>query len=135
MGMKSHLGELESGIVDFNVPCSVFHVFDPHSCSCTSGGVIISFRVFSPHLPTSALVIQLSRPSTLPRVQRLCQHRRRLPANPWAFGRPHHDPARPSTASAQPSGLDGRSSDQRQFQGSIRYMEADLKYCDVLSAA
>lgn len=69
---------------------------------------------------------QLSGPQRLPRVQRLGQRRGRIPAKPSAFSQSQYDPTGPSAPSAPPSGLDGRSSEQRWLQQQSRYPKVDL---------
>ena len=74
------------------------------------------FNLHSRHSSPISSSKQLSRPKRLPRVQRLSQHRGRVPADPSPLNETQHDPTRPSTPPAQPSGLDGRSSGQWRLQ-------------------
>lgn len=89
----------------------VFHTLNPSIFSCHPSPLFSS--------------TQLSGPQRLPRVQRLGQRRGRIPADPPAFIQSGHDPIGPSAASAQPSGLDGRRSEQRWLQREIRYPKVD----------
>lgn len=97
--------------------CSVFHPLASHTLNP------LTFSCCPSSLFSST---QLSGPQRVPRVQRLRQRRGQIPASLSAFTQSRYDPVGPSTPSAQPSGLDGRSSEQRWFQRQIRYPKVDL---------
>lgn len=85
-------------------------------------------HLYSRHSAPISSSCQLSRPEWLPGVQQLCQCRGRLLAHPPPFNRTQHDPAWPSTPSGQRSGMDGRSSEQRRLQQTIRCVKVYLRF-------